>query len=248
MAESSPSRPRLAQMARPQTPPPWSLVDLFSTILALAVVMLVLGPAVTGILFNNFSNPTPLMLLFSWLLGLLIITGFVWITRRNQGAALRLSGESRWPLPYALLVGVGAALTIDLVAGLIAGFQPTAALTGIGQGSAGEWLLGGLFVALMQPIAEGLIFQGVVLPRLRASFGGWVGFGAAAVVYTVYFAVVYGVRLSGPSLLWYGMIVPLFAALVLNTVRIYTESTRAAILAAIGMGLTFLLAAIALAG
>jgi hypothetical protein len=37
-------------------------------------------------------------------------------------------------------------------------------------------------------------------------------------------------------------------SLVLNIVRVYTESTRAVIVTQIGMGLTFLLAAIALAG
>ena len=48
--------------------------------------------------------------------------------------------------------------------------------------------------------------------------------------------------------MWYGVFVPFMSALVLNAVRIYTESTRATIITQIGMGLTFLLATIALAG
>ena len=88
MAESTPSRPWLAQMARPQTPPPWSLVDVFSTFIALAVVILLLGPAISGMLFNNFTNPTAVQLLFSWLLGLVLVTVFVLFTRQRQWAAL----------------------------------------------------------------------------------------------------------------------------------------------------------------
>jgi membrane protease YdiL (CAAX protease family) len=246
MSDSSPSRPWFAQLARPQTPPPWTLGDVGSTFVALALAILMLGPALANILFNTFSNP--IIWLFSWLVGLVIATAFALFTRRGQFAALRLgSGDSRWPLPYALLVGVAAALTIDLVAGLVAGFRPVVLLANLGQSGASEWVIGGAFIALIQPIAEGLIFQGVTLPRFRASFGAWPGFVATTILYTVYFVAVYSTSLSGGAFVWYGIIVPLLSAVVLNAVRIYTESTRAVIITQMGMGLTFLLAAIALA-
>ena len=245
MAASSP-RPWLAQLARPQTPPPWSLGDVLSTFIALALAILVLGPALTTMMFNGLTATT---LLFGWLVGLVIVIVFVLVTRQRQFATLRLGrSDSHWPLPYALLVGVAAALTIDVVAGLVTGFRPVAPLINIGQTGASEWVLGGLFIALVQPIAEGLIFQGVTLPRLRASFGAWPGFWATTLLYTLYSVAVYSTNVSSGSFVWYGVFVPFMSALVLNAVRIYTESTRATIITQIGMGLTFLLATIALAG
>lgn len=245
MTDSSPARPWLAQLALPQTPPPWSLGDVLSTFIALALAILFLGPTLTTVMFQGLTATT---LLFGWLVGLVITTAFVLFTRQRQVAALRLGRESHWPLPYALLVGVAAALTINVIVGLIAGFRPGALLAAIGQAGAGEWVIGGVFIALIQPIAEGLIFQGVTLPRFRASFGAWPGFCATTILYVLYFVAVYGANVSGGLLIWYGMVVPLLSALVLNVVRIYTESTRAVIITQIGMGLTFLLAAIALAG
>lgn len=247
MANSSPSRPWFAQLARPQNPPPWTLGDVFSTFLVLALAILMLGPALANIVFNSLS--TPVIWLFSWLVGLVIAAAFVLFTRQRQFAALRLGrGASRWPLPYTLLVGVAAALTIDVIAGLAGGFRPVVQISAIGPGGASEWVIGGVFIALIQPIAEGLIFQGVTLPRFRASFGAWPGLLATTVLYTLYFVGVYSSSLSGGTFFWYGVVVPFLTALVLNSVRIYTESTRAVILTQVGMGLTFLLAAIALAG
>jgi len=233
-------------MARPQTPPPWSLGDVVSTFISLGLAILVLGPALTTMMFNGLTATT---LLFGWLVGLVIATVFVLVTRQRQFVTLRLGrSDSHWPLPYALLVGVAAALTIDVVAGLLTGFRPVALLMNIGQVGASEWVLGGVFIALIQPVAEGLIFQGVTLPRLRASFGAWPGFWATIILYTLYSVAVYSTSLSGTTFVWYGVFVPFMSALVLNAVRIYTESTRATIITQIGMGLTFLLAAVALAG
>ena len=255
MAESSPSRPWLAQLARPQTPPPWSLGDVLTTFIVLALAILVLGPSLAFMLLGQdiattaFNDIPATTLLVGWLVGLAIVTAFVLFSRQKQRSALRLgSTDSHWPLPYALLVGVAAALTIDVVAGLVAGFRPVATLNNVGRLNASEWIIGGLFIALIQPVAEGLVFQGVTLPRLRTSFGAWPGFWATTILYGLYSVAVYSSGLSGSPFVWYGVVVPLLSALVLNVVRIYTESTRATIITQIGMGLTFLLAAVALAG
>lgn len=250
MADTAPSSSRrwLAKIARPQTPPPWSLMDVLYTFIALAAGILLIGPTVASLLLGTF-DPTAIMLLLSWLLGLVVALVFVVISRQRQLPALRLgAGDSLWPLPYVLLVGVGAALTINVVVGLVAGFRPMMPLSRIGQGGTGEWIVAGLFVALIQPLAEGLIFQGVTLPRLRASLGPWPGMIATTVLYAIYFFAVYTAAESNTQVYIYGIAAPVMISLVLSSVRVYTESTRAVIVTQIGMGLTFLLAAIMLAG
>nr|MCU0513522.1 CPBP family glutamic-type intramembrane protease [Anaerolineae bacterium] len=179
------------------------------------------------------------------------VTGYVLATRRQQGhlPALGLQAESALPLPFVLLTGVAAAMTIDVIVAAGGGFQVAAMLTGIGVTDDWlEWLLAAIFVIFLQPLAENLVFQAVLLPRLRASFGGGTGILLTAAVYTVYYLLVYGAVLSGGAVLWYGVLMPLLTGLFLAGVRVYTGSTRAAILAQVGMGITMLLAALVLTG
>jgi membrane protease YdiL (CAAX protease family) len=252
MADTAPSsqstRRWLAKIARPQTPPPWSVTDVLFTFIALAVGLLLIGPTVASVLLGSF-DPTGIMLLLSWLIGLVLALLFVIISRQRQTAALRLgASDSLWPLPYVLLIGVGAGLTINVVVGLIAGFYPMMPLSRVGQGGAGDWILAGLLVALVQPLVESLIFQGIALPRLRASLGPWPGVIATTFLYALYFFAVYTSIQSNTRVYLYGIAAPIIISLVLNSVRVYTESTRAVIVTQIGMGLTFLLAAITLVG
>src|SRR5215213_4042250 len=111
MANSTPSRRLLAKVARPQTPPPWSMTDVLTTFVAMALAILLIGPTLIG----NSGMSAPRLLL-SWLIGLAIVIVFVGLSRQRQRAALRLgAGDSLWPLPYALLFGVASALSINVV-------------------------------------------------------------------------------------------------------------------------------------
>jgi membrane protease YdiL (CAAX protease family) len=239
----------LARLTAPQPPPPWSLGEAAALPVALLLATLLMGTTIVSILVGGSISPFSLLL--GWTLGLVIVTGYVLATRRQQGhlPALGLQAESALPLPFVLLTGVAAAMTIDVIVAAGGGFQVAAMLTGIGVTDDWlEWLLAAIFVIFLQPLAENLVFQAVLLPRLRASFGGGTGILLTAAVYTVYYLLVYGAVLSGGAVLWYGVLMPLLTGLFLAGVRVYTGSTRAAILAQVGMGITMLLAALVLTG
>lgn len=239
------------QLSAAQTPPPWSLMDVVIVLAALALTMLLLGPTLA--LFLTGGNLTAITPLVGWCIGLAITAAFTLFARRRtpeQFAALRLFTPTklRVPLPYILLLAIGVMLMLDVIAAGGSSFRPVAALTGIGAGGAGDWFLGALFLVVIQPFAESLIFTGVVLPRLRATLSPAAGIVVTAAVFGVFHAAVYGASLSGMALFWFGIFLPLMQGIFLCCVRVYTDSTRAAIVAHVGMGLVALLAALALVG
>jgi membrane protease YdiL (CAAX protease family) len=264
MSETQPKRNRiLARLGAPQTPPPWGMVDVAATLLVLALGILMLGLTIASFVFGitDPSQLSPMSLLFGWGVGLLVALGytfFVWRRTPEQVAALRLGSESRLPLPYTLLLGVAVTLTLDLVIAM--GYQTTITnqnsflpavqlvqVNAAGNANLGLWLLAGLFVVVLQPLAEGIIFLGVILPRLRASLSPYAGILATAALFAGYYALVYAPQLQGTAFLWYGVIMPFLLGIFLACVRVYSESTRAAILAQVGVGITLLMAAFALA-
>jgi membrane protease YdiL (CAAX protease family) len=241
-----------AQLSTPQIAPPWSLIDALITLVALALTMLLLGPTLALLLTGGDGMAvSPMTLLLGWGIGLGAAAAFTVFSRRRtreQWSALKLGAatQTRLPLPYLLLFAIGMMLLFDLIAAIGSGFRPVAVLTGIGAGGVNEWLLAGLFLVVIQPFAESLIFAGVVLPRLRASLGPLVGMVATCVLFGIFHAAVYGAALSGTALLWFGAVLPLLQGIFLCSVRVTTDSTRATIVAYMGMGLVALLAALAL--
>jgi membrane protease YdiL (CAAX protease family) len=151
-------------------------------------------------------------------------------------------------LPLVGLIGVAATLVIDvLVAAGNGGVRPVAALSGLGDAS-NEWVLAAIFAVVAQPIAEGLVFYGVVQSRLRASLGPWIGYLLTAILFTVYHALVFGAQLTGGVTLWYGVVYPALVALFLGALRVRLGSTLAVIVAYVAMGITALLAALVVVG
>jgi membrane protease YdiL (CAAX protease family) len=243
----------VTRLAEPQTPPPWTVGETVALLVALLLATLIIGTTAASFIFGGAVSPVSL--LFGWTVGLVVITAYVLVIRRQQGhfPALNLRNEILLPLPYVLLLGVAAALTIDLVIAIIGGFHVTPALTCVGGDFNSssvwfEWLLAAVFIILVQPVAEGLVFMGVLLPRLRASMGAVNGILATGVLFGVFHALVYGATLTGGTMLWYGFVMPLLTGLFLAAVRVYTDSTRAAIIAQVGMGMILLLAALLLTG
>jgi membrane protease YdiL (CAAX protease family) len=156
------------------------------------------------------------------------------------------------------VLGVAAALTIDLIIAIghqttltsQSGFLPAAQLmqaSAAGRADVSLWLIAALFSVVLQPVAEGIVFQGVILPRLRASFSPYAGILAAAALYAGFYGLVYAAQLQGTTLVWYGILMPFLHGIFLACVRVYTESTRAAMLAQVGVGITLLLVAFVLA-
>lgn len=247
--QSSRKSPKLWQrILSPQLAPPWSISDALSTLLALALALFFLS---SGLSLALFEDPlSAVSLLGGWTMALIVIIGFVAITRRRRAeeiTALRLVA-GRSPMSIYLLLGLAVALTLDLAAAGGAGdFRPVPALRGL-DGEVSSLLLAFLFVAIVQPIAEGLVFWGVLMPRLRASISPLAGYVIAVALYTGLHLLVYGARLTGPDALWYGLIVPLGMGLFMGAVRITSQSTLAAMVAGFGGGLTAFAVALVVGG
>lgn len=240
MAErTTPPEGLRAHLAAPQAEPPWSLTDVGVVLIVLALTMLLISPSVAALIAGTFEPPSTTIFLLAWSVGLALAGAFVTIRWRRTPAlraGLRLE-PSRFQLPLLVIVGAGAALTADLIA-LLGGsaILPIAPLRGLDIGifSYGVAIL---FALIMQPLVESVLFWGIILPRLRASFGPYAGLMSSAILYALYYSVVYGSRLSGTDALWYGAIHPLVLGIVFAVLRVYARSTRAAIAAAFGAGL-----------
>lgn len=242
----------MAWLGEPEAAPPWSMGETIAALVAyaLALTMLASGVALSGVASINAPIP-PEALLFGWTVGLFVAAAFVFFTRQRspqQRAALRLSSASLLPLPIVLLAGVAAALTIDLIAAAgVGSILPLAPLRGLGS-DAGTWLLAAVFLLLAQPLGEGLVFQGLLLPRLRASLGPWAGWLLTGLFYGLLSFLIYGAQLSGADQIWYGLIAPLLSGLFLGALRVRSGSTRAAIVGQMGLALGALALAFALLG
>lgn len=254
-----------AWLGEPEAAPPWSMGETIAALVAyaLALTMLASGVALSGVasinapipaeaLLSSINAPIPAeALLFGWTVGLLVAAAFVFFTRQRrpqQRAALALHSASLLPLPIVLLLGLAAAFTIDLIAAAgVGSILPLAPLRGLGS-DAGTWLLAAVFLLLAQPLGEGLVFQGLLLPRLRASLGPWGGWLLTGLLYALLSFLIYGAQISGADQIWYGLIAPLLSGLFLGALRVRSGSTRAAIVGQMGLGLGALALAFALLG
>lgn len=234
--------------------PPWSSMIATLMVIVLLITLMFVGIAMASILLGIEGNEyPPFALMLGWMLGEAITIAFVLINRRSSQEswlALRLS-KGHLPIPFVVMVGVATALFVDLVISLASGdFLPIPEIYGFQAEGVAGILVAILFVALIQPIAESLVFQGVLLPKLRFIMGAWGGVVVTTVVYTlVHFAVFYSsypTAYPQSTMLWYGVAYPLLTGLMFCLMKIYTNSTRAVIVMRIGAGLTFVLTALVL--
>jgi len=247
MANSSQSG-WMAKLAQPQTPAPWSLFDVGSAWIVLFLATAMLGPA---LVLPTGGQPTLTVLLLGWLIGQMVTLGFVYITRRRQPEsfnALRIV-KTRQPIPFLLLIGAGLILTLDVIGALGSGiFLQSPELAGISTSIPIDWFFAAVFMVIVQPITEEIVFRGLTLPKLREVMGGRGGWVASAILFALFHFLVYGARLAGTVAFWYAFIVPLLMGLFLGAIRITSGSTRAAIIVRMGGGLFAVLAAFALQG
>jgi membrane protease YdiL (CAAX protease family) len=230
-----------ARLGNRPAAPPWSSGEALLAVAALLISMIVIASAITITLTAPASTPETGTFISGWAVGLLLSAAFVLIRWRRS--AQKFAGLAyaapHYPLFLALLLGVAAGLTADLLAAWgSGGFFPSAALIGVDGGDVAGLLLAVIFTVILQPAVEGLIFFGVVLPRLRASLGGYAGMFAAALLFGGYYALVFGARLTDSSVLWYGFIAPLLVGVMAAVMRAHTGSTRAATITLMGAGMT----------
>lgn len=227
-----------------ELPPPWAFGEVILAIAVLFVGTLIIGTGVTASVATSSTNPDPISFIFGWMMGLIVVVIFVlirWRRTKERFDALRLY-QGEWQPLLAIMVGLGGGFSAAIVAGLGSGdFITPIPVFGILTGDVGSLALVSLFIILVQPIAESLVFSGIALPRLRASLGGWFGLISMMLLFAIYYYLVFGARATGSIALWYGAIYPLVIGFTLGAVRIWSKSTIATILAQVGVSITVLI-------
>ena len=231
--------------------PPWSIVSAWLSVVAMLISLTIVGPALASILLGS-DAVTPFLLMLSWAIGMALTAAFVLVARRSSEQswqALRLV-RGELPLALSLLIGIGIALALGLTVSLASGqFLPAPEIWGFQSQGAMGLLLAALMLVVLQPLAETLVFQAVLLPRLRWTFGHWGGVIATSAAFTLLrllvFTQAYG---STYDLLWYGLVYPAGIGLMFCLLKVFTRSSGAVLGARMSAGLVFLLTALVLFG
>lgn len=220
-----------ARLKQSEAPPPWSMASAIVTVFA-AFIAFTTG----GIAALTWIGDQPIAAIVGWCLGALATILIVLQSRRqpDHRAALRLGG-ARSPLLFILFVGIGLAVAVDLLSAAVTGafliapelLNMSAAASGVGA-----WLVALLFMAVLQPIAEELVFRGMLFPQVRLLVAPWGGLLITALLYALFHALIYPPAYVGVgdfATFWYAFAVPLLHGLILSGTRARTGSTRAAI-------------------
>lgn len=228
--------------------PPWSLTSAAAPVFAMFVCLTIIGPALVAVLTAGDVN-LPSEWTKSWAIGMALTAVFVLVRQRSSEAswrALRLT-RGELPLALALLVGVAGALTVDLVVSLASGgFWPVPQIWYLRASQLENLIVAALLAVFLQPLAETLVFQAVLLPRLRWSLGPWRGVVATAAVYVIVYLLVFIPPYPFYDRFWHGGVFPAGSALLFCLLKVYTKSTVAVLVARMGAGLIFLLMALAI--
>ena len=239
----------MKRIAAAEVQPPWGVWAAISAMVA-SFLAVIIGSAISIIIGEAQYD-----VLLGWSIGAGLMIAFVWFTRRSSRywpslwTGTSKNGESLTQnIFWYLLIGVGLAILLDLIGRAVVGLIiPDPELLNLyayvqlyGQPVLGiSWVLVVLFMVILQPLAEGLVFQGLLLPSLRATIASWSGFILSAAAYTMFHFVAYQPpsTASTIALVWIGIIQPLISGLIFAAVRVYTGSTRAAVLTHMAFGL-----------
>lgn len=244
----------MARLRAAEAPSPWQLTNGLIFVVAYILFSMVWLLSVS-VLADEAQRgaPSARTLTLSALLTAIVITIGIgqWARRRfsaNWLKVLRLLSPSR---PAALLAVfmfcLGIAWAIDLVGRLLRlteGQIVPPTLEVLRQGEPLGFILGVLLAVIFQPVAEGLLFSGVLYPSVARLSGD----NRIAIVSVSLLYMLVALLTSGSQGQWYALIQPFFMMLVVLCARAYTQSTRAAIVARAAFGVFFVLAALFSAG
>lgn len=240
----------LNKLSQPEPAPPWSFFAALGTFVG-TFALLVIGTTIAQIVIGD--SPTSIMT--GWSIGMILtilLIGTMFGRTDAQVDALRISTTPR-NLPLILLLGFGVAVMFDLISWVVVGDQTLASaeLLSFTRSAVdvGGWLLALLFMVLLQPVAEELVFRGVMFPALRASLGAWTGLLFCAGFHAVFHFVAYAPTPDNQRVLfWYGLLLPFLDGLFISGVRATTGNTRAAMVAHAALGLFAVLKVYTFAG
>jgi len=249
----------LKRLTRLDSAPPWSVTTAVGMVIAMFAAI-VLGTTLAQLLLPE----SPAQPLIGWIIGGVLTIALIFFSRYRtleERTAFKL-GPTRSALPIILLLSFAVALLIDLISLVITGnFWPVLELISFFSDGGGytllpradltiaAWVLAVLLLVIVQPLAEELVFRGLIFPALRISLGALSGFLMTAVFHAAFHVLAYTpFQLNGLTPFWYALIVPLLDALFITGVRAYTSSTRAAIVAHVAFGMFAILKALAVVG
>lgn len=227
----------LSRIGSPEAAPGWGLPSALMLLVA-AFVAVIVGSTIGSLLFPQAQ----FVLLLGWTLAALITIAITLsnLSKPEQRAALRLSQAGALPsIFFLLLIGIGLAITLDVLLRAVTGAMlPAPELMDVyfrvqlyqQAVQPLSWVLALIFMVVLQPLADELIFRGALLPVLRSTFGSWSGYIISALLYAAFHMLLYPPPLPNTNIaVWYGFIAPLISGLIFGAVRLYTGSTRAAI-------------------
>jgi membrane protease YdiL (CAAX protease family) len=233
------------RLAAPESPPPWRTLDVIITSIVLLGAFFLVGPVITLAIVGDPATQPAIAPLVGWIIGGILTLAYLIFIQRYDSAALKL-GETPISLPFIMLFGLAVAVTLDVLGLLLTGqIIPATELINAARFDSFGWILAFAFMVIIQPITEELIFRGVLLPTLRARIGSWLGLLISILIYGLFHLLAYT---PGSGLNGYALIVPFLAGLIFGMVRVYTDSTRAAIITHLAFGLFMTLKALTLAG
>jgi membrane protease YdiL (CAAX protease family) len=236
----------LASVSAPEAAPPWSLMTVIITVV-FAFIAMIIG---VGVVYAWDSTRSGIELI-GWTLGGLLVILFVRQTRRKDWDALRLAASST-PILFVMFVSLGVAIALDLLSlALTHEFFPGNELQYLNPKALGvvEWVSAIAFMVIVEPIAEELIFRGIMLPALRTKLGVWRSIVWTATISGGFHMLLYPINATSLfTPLWYGLLIPIIEAVIFGMVRNSTHSTRAAIAAHVAFGLFAVVKLLTLAG
>jgi membrane protease YdiL (CAAX protease family) len=144
-----------------------------------------------------------------------------------------------------VLIGLGSAWAVDLI-GILLRLKTDQIvppiLNTLRQPISVTWVVVAIFAILVQPIAEGLVFGGVLFPALARDLRN--NLFASLIAALVYALVNAAILTGGTADPWYGLLQPFLMMLVVVLVRVYAQSTQSAIVTRAFFGVFFVLAAV----
>ena len=219
--------------------PPWTTLSAVGVVIAMFVT-LIIGTTVSQIAFSN--SPTALIAIVGWSLGAALAAILVLnLLNRTAGGPESLQIErTTTSLPVVFVFCLGMAGLFDLISWIVVGDRTLAAAELLNFDSTtafSGWLAALLFMGLFQPVAEELVFRGVLFPVLRFSLGAWTGLVTCAAFYSAFHLAAYlPGSVNRTVFIGYGLASPFAIGLLIGGVRAYTGSTRAAIVAHAAFG------------
>lgn len=181
-----PAGPPAAPEARPAVPPvPWRWLDALLVLLLTMAGGFVLVPLLAALRLGVYGGP--LLLLF----GAVLTSVLTWVVaRRRYGDRAWLLLGHRRPTGRDVLVGLGAAAVgvagvTAIVALLTLGGRPPDVQTELRTAAANPATLPivALGAVVLVPIAEELLYRGMLFQGLRTQIGRWPAIGLSGLVF-----------------------------------------------------------------